>query len=411
MGHRLLAVILLALGGLLSACGGQRTNGMASFGSTITVLGELSSKADPVEQGRARAQLQAEVREFKRLNPQVQVKFRALPSERLEQELQFRTQRGLGPDLLLLASNRDLLGFQAKGYIAPIQLSRQEQASFRPSLLQHLRYRGQQLGLPLWVYAPLACFDRKRLPQPPQTFSDLIRLGQQGHSIGLNSGVDGLDELMSGFNVTLFPQTVSRTAQQERVLRAMQWLREANLQPHITFVIDEGELRQGLAEGRFVWVPCSSGWLPTLRRSLGKDLGISVLPAGPAGPVRPVARMPIWAFGAQSSPNQRRLAKEFVMFAANIVNQRNTSLHLGTVLPVNPAIALPYKAYPDLDVMNEAIQNSELITLEQKHFLLQNAGTASLLVDLVITGVQSPTEVAPRFQRLLDAMPTMEKQP
>lgn len=411
MGNRLLAAILLLLGGLLSACGVQRTNEIETLSSTITVLAELSPKADPIEQRRWKALLQTRVNEFKRLHPQAHVKLRLLPSERLDQEIQFRSRRGLGPDLLLVDNTRDLLDWQARGYIAPIDLSAQEQRSFRPSYLQHLRYRGQQLGVPLAVIAPLACFDRKRMPQPPQTFSDLIFLGQKGHSIGLNYGVSGLDELMSGFNVTLFPQSNSRSSHEKGVLRALQWMREANLQPHISFVADDEELRRGLEHGRFEWVPCSSGWLPTLRQALGPNLGIAVLPAGPAGPSRPLARIPTWAFGAQSSPTQRQLTKQFLMFASNIVNQRNMALELGTVLPVNPAIALPLKAYPDLEIIDQAAQNSELVTLEQKHFLLGNSDRAVYLIDQVITGVLSPAAAAPQFQTLLNAMPAMESQP
>jgi ABC-type glycerol-3-phosphate transport system substrate-binding protein len=410
MGKRLLAAILLLLGGLLSACGNQGTNEIESLSSTITVLAELSPKADPIEQRRLKDLLQRQVNEFKRLHPRAQVKLRLLPSERLDQEIQFRSQRGLGPDLLLVDNTRDLLDWQARGYIAPIALSAQEQSNFKPLFLRHLRYRGQQLGLPLLVIAPLACFDRKRMPQPPQTFSDLIFLGQKGHAIGLNYGLSGLDELMSGFNVTLFPQSNNRLSHGKGVLRALQWMREANLQPHISFVADDEELRRGLEHGRFEWVPCSSGWLPSLRQSLGANLGIAILPAGPAGPARPLARIPTWAFGAQSSPTQRQLTKEFVMFTANIVNQRSMSLELGTVLPVNPSIALPLKAYPDLAIIDQAAQNSEMITLEQKHFLLENSNKAVFLVDQVITGVLSPAAAAPQFQSLLNAIPVMDSQ-
>ena len=152
---RLLTVVL-ALSGLLSACGTTGTTGLFGLGSTITVLAELSSRTDPIEQARVQALLQEEIKEFKRINPQLNIRFRALPSDRLEQELNYRTQRGLGPDLLLLASHRDLIDLQHKAYISPVVLSAQEQSNFRPSFLNHLRYQGQQLAVPLLVYPALA---------------------------------------------------------------------------------------------------------------------------------------------------------------------------------------------------------------------------------------------------------------
>ena len=407
---RFLAVVL-SLSGLLSGCGSAGNNGLFGWGRTITVLVELSSRADPIEHARVKALLEEEVREFKRINPQLNIRLRALPSDRIEQELSYRTKRGLGPDLMLLASNRDLIDLQDKGYISPVQLSSQEQVNFRGSFLAHLRHRGQQLAVPLLVFPSLACFDRKRLPQSPQTLAELIRLGQQKHSFGLSSNSDGLDEVMSGFGVTLFPEKTAPATQKDQVLQALRWYREANLQPTISFVDNDEELRQGLIAGRFEWVPCSSGWLPTLERALGANLGLAVLPAGPEGPTKTILRMPLWVFGAQSSPRQRQLAKQFVLFTANIVNQRNMALELGNVLPVNPSIALPLKAYPTLAVMDAATKDSILATLEQKKFLQQNAEKVGNWVNYVISGVQSPNVVAPHIQSLIDAMPAMGNHP
>ena len=411
MGQSRLLAVVLALSGLLSGCGSSGSSGPLTIGNSITVLAELSTKADPMEQAKVQALLKDEIKEFKRINPQLHIRFRALPSDRLEQELNYRTQRGLGPDLLLLASNRDLISLQQKAYISPVVLSAQEKSNFRVSLVEHLRYRGQQLAVPLLVYPALACFDRKKLPQSPQTLEAIIRLGQQEHSIGLNSNFDGLDLVMSGFGLTLFPDKMGRSSYQNRLLKALQWYREANLQPYISFVDNDEELRQGLVAGRFEWIPCSSGWLPTLQQALGPDLGIAVLPAGPEGPAKPMLRMPLWVFGAQSSPRQRQFAKQFVMFTVNTVNQRDMALKLGTVLPVNSSIALPLKVYPTLAVMDLATKNSATTTLKQRHFLLQYTKKVEELLDQVITGVQSPNAIAPKIQQLLDAMPNMDNEP
>ncbi len=411
MGQRRLLAMVLALSGLLTGCGSPWTSGLAELGSSITVLAELSSKADPIEQARVQALLRRKIKEFKRIHPHVSIRFRAIPSDRLEQELNYRTQRGLGPDLLLLASNRDLITLWQKVYISPVVLSNQEQGNFRSSYLGQLQYRGQQLAVPFMVIPALACFDRRRLPQSPQTLEAIIRLGQQNHSFGLNSSSDGLDEVMSGFGVKIFRKKTTSFLDNYQVLKALQWYREANLQSHISFVDNDEELRQGLIAGRFEWIPCYSGWLPSLQKALGPNLGIAVLPAGPGGPAKPLVRTPQWVFGAQSRPRQRQLAKEFVLFTTNVVNQRGMALELGTVLPVNPSIKLPLKAYPTLAVMDAAMKNSTLTTLEQKHFLLQNAKKAGVWVELVITGMQSPGAVAPKFEALFKAMPTLGSQP
>jgi len=292
-----------------------------------------------------------------------------------------------------------------------VQLSLEERRHVQPWLLASLRDGGQQLGVPLFMAPTMACFDRRRLASPPATLSDLVRLGQEGSAIGLSSSLPGLDWIFSGFGASLAPAPGGLARGPSQVLSALQWLQHANLQPHITFVSSEEELRRGLAEGRFLWVPCSSDWIPSLRQALGADLGVGLLPAGPVGPAKPLMVVPTWMLGSQSSPSQRRLAKQFVLFTANAVNQRTTALRLGTVLPVNPAIALPLKAYPILAVMDGSRRQSVLPSLQQYQVLDRHTEQVVLLANQVLAGARAPLAVAPEFQRLLDAVPAAEVQP
>ena len=404
-------VLLFGLSSLLAACGSLGLNRLPAVGNTINVVLELSSQADPVELSRLKALLEQEAREFKQLNPQLQVKLRTVAADRLQPELAFRTARGLAPDLVLLATSRDLLTLHQKGYATPVPLNSEERRHVQPGLLASLRDDGQQLGVPLFMAPTLACFNRRRLPSPPAKLSDLVRLGQEGSAIGLSSSLPGLEWILSGFGASLIPPAGGLSRGPSQVLSALQWLQHANLQPHITFVSSEEELRRGLAEGRFLWVPCSSGWIPSLRQALGADLGVGLLPAGPVGPARPLMVVPTWMLGSQSSPSQRRLAKQFVLFTANAVNQRTTALRLGTVLPVNPAIALPLKAYPILAVMDGSRRQSVLPSLQQYQVLDRQTEQVVLLANQVLAGARAPLAVAPEFQPLLDAVPAAEVQP
>ena len=100
-----------------------------------------------------------------------------------------------------------------------------------------------------------------------------------------------------------------------------------------------------------------------------------------------------------------------MIFTGNVVNQRDMALKLGTVLPVNPEIALPLKAYPNLAVMDAASRNATMTTLEEKHFLLQNENKIESLIAEVLAGVQSPNAVAPKIQSQLNTMSSMEIRP
>ena len=87
MGQSRLLAVMLALSSLLSGCGSSGSSGPLTIGNSITVLAELSTKADPMEQAKVQALLKDEIKEFKRINPQLHIRFRAVPSDRLEQEL------------------------------------------------------------------------------------------------------------------------------------------------------------------------------------------------------------------------------------------------------------------------------------------------------------------------------------
>lgn len=403
-------VILLALSSAISACGSLGIARLPAVGNTINVVLELSPQVDSFEQARLKTLLEQEAIEFNRLNPHQRVRWHSVSSERLQQDLKFRAARGLTPDLILLASSRDLLTLHQQGFSTPVELSLEEKRSFPAWLLTPLRYRGEQLGVPLFMVSTMACFDRRRIPFSPQDLSDLLR-PEDGSALALSTSLNGMNWILTGFGVPLLPLPGRRSNRQSQVLLALRWVQQANLQPHITFVSSEEELRRGLAEGRFLWIPCSSVWISSLRQTLGANLGVGLLPAGPAGVAKPLMGVSTWMFGSQSSPTQRKLAKKFVLFAGNAVNQRTMMLRLGTVFPVNPAILLPLNAYPTLSVMDVALRNSILPTLEQHHYFKLKDEQIGLLANQVLARSQDPLAVAHDFQHLLENAPAAKAQP
>lgn len=391
--------IALLLPALLAGCGGSGSNKMASMGSTISVMVERENVLDRLNMIASQQMMNEQKREFQRYHPGGQLVLEMVNSDVLEQRLQYRASRGLLPDLLLLVGN-DLLPLKKKGYISSVKLSALEQQNFRPVELSQLQSKGEQLGLPLYFYTRLACYDKKRLRQPPQSLADIVKLGQQGHSIGLESSLKGIQWVYSGFGGNLFPPR-GEGFNSEALFNFLGWLRLANLQPNITFVTSGAELSQGLIDGRFEWVSCSPRWLPSLKHSLGSRLGLSLLPGGPKGPARPIMLQRTWAFGAQSSGHQRQLARQLVMFNSNVVQQRNLALKLGNVVPVNPEIELPLKVYPTLGLIDQAVRSSPRLNLNQENQFRALGPPSEALIDQVLSGAKPPRQIAPLLEDLI----------
>jgi len=115
--------------------------------------------------------------------------------------------------------------------------------------------------------------------------------------------------------------------------------------------------------------------------------------------------------GSQSSPRQRQLAKQFVLFTGNAVNQRKMMLKLDSVFPVNPAILLPLNAYPTLSAMKLSLRNSTFPTLEQYQYLQLNANQISLSAQRFLAQAKAPSVVAREVQHLFNHAPAAAAQP
>lgn len=373
---------------------GERSKSIG-FGSTIRVLVETRLGADPLDIKLNKSTISAEIREFERFNPDVKIQARFIPLVDLEREIKFQHTRGLGPDLILLTNN-NALPFLRKNFIKPVSLNRFEILSIRNSLLPSFKHKGKLIGVPVFIFPQIACYNRLRLKKPPENLDELIKLSQNGYSFGINKNFDQLLWLYSGLGDALFEPRILPSS-----LSFLRWLKLANLQPTISFESDPLLLRSGLISGEFSWITCTGAWLPGLQSRMGEKLGTVMLPNVPTGNARPFLSARTWLFGSQSSGRQHELAKKFVLFSVNIVQQRNMALKLGTAVPVNPGISLPLKTNNILQLVNLAAERGKLLSLDQIDWLYKTDPVLMPDLNLVISGEQSPEAMAPRLNQLL----------
>ncbi|MFN5193055.1 MAG: hypothetical protein ACK5E6_01330, partial [Cyanobacteriota bacterium] len=124
---------------------------------------------------------------FRRLHPDVDVQISMAAESPLEASLQRDNSRGLGPDLLLVrASMANALLDQ--GLVEPLPRGRQlaqALALLKPDDLRRVTHRRGLAGLPVFNEVTLACYDRRRLQQPPATLTELLALAASGQTVGL----------------------------------------------------------------------------------------------------------------------------------------------------------------------------------------------------------------------------------
>lgn len=328
------------------------------------------------------------VRSYRTLNPRVHVEIQPFQEDLLVQELERRSRDGLAPDLMMV-NGTTARTLSLKGLTRPIRIPPSVTDQLDTGSLARVRLAdGRLIGLPILLQPQMACYDRRRVQDPPATLAALLarngglmRAGLPIDAINLAWTLGPLGTL--GTMERLAGGQPATAADRARVRAWLEWLGNAHLQQGIHFLANQEELVQGLANGRLDWISCRSTHLGRLRVHLGSHLGVSVLPSGPAGAASPITRERLLAFGVNSTKAQRQAAESLAHFSINPLVQRTITLRNLATLPVNRNLHPPAGASQILDAMVAARE--------------QGAASKSATLPLL----RSDAEGTNRFRRLI----------
>jgi arabinogalactan oligomer/maltooligosaccharide transport system substrate-binding protein len=293
---------------------------------------------------------------YRQIHPATRFQFSVYTEVQIADAIRHRQRAGLGPDLLFINGDTARQLFE-QGLIDPFPASEALQKLFSPEYLKRLRMPdGALVGLPVLVQPQVACFNRKRLPDPPGTLTELLAASAKGHTIGLSvdldslvwsagsmGAIEGVDRTLTGKRPT--------ADQQQRMASWMGWLQNASDQQRITFYANQTTLQDEFAGGRLDWISCSSLSLPRLRHSLGASLGVTNLPSGPGGLASPLNRLRVLALGRSSSQEGRQRALAFSRFTVNPLVQRSLTVGSQNLLPANRFVQVPVQSSRILQAM------------------------------------------------------------
>ena len=286
------------------------------------------------------------LRTYKRLHPDVHMNLNVIvfQEQQLKQELRRRNGRGLGPDLLIVNASTavDLLN---EGLTSKIQVPAAVQNSLEPWVRSRVEVKGGLTALPVAIEPQLSCYNRTRIPSPPATLKELMELAAKGRQIGLSIFPQSLWWTTGplGANQAIWHLLQSKASPLEpvdareraRITAWLTWLGDASRQSHVNFFNNDEDLLDGLSKGKLDWISCLSFNLPRLKQTMGENLGVASLPAGPNGPASPGSLLRALAFGINSSPRTRQIAMDLGILQLNPLAQRTSSLNSQQMLPVN----------------------------------------------------------------------------
>jgi ABC-type glycerol-3-phosphate transport system substrate-binding protein len=308
-------------------------------------------------------------RSFRDIHPGVRLEVLVFPEDELVGQVQRRSRSGLGPDLMLVDGDTALeLDRQSlsRSLPHPHGVSR----NLRPELLPAVTsptasgHRERLLALPVGLQPQLACYDRRRLQEPPQTLQQLLAASAAGQRFGIHLRLVNLAWSLGATgslpSVVAITRGEAVTAEQRQALqRWLLWLREAAMQQHISLERSSRTLVEGLRQGHLDWITCRSQDVGRLREHLGEQLGLAPMPDGATHAASPLSTLRVWVLGRNSSDEQRRAAEELVKFTLNPPIQRAFTLHTHGMLPVSQNTPLPLDSSANLTALLGAQQQAD----------------------------------------------------
>ncbi len=357
-----IGVALGLVAGLLAGCTGFGPDALFLYVETE------SNESRQVEIAEARKATNQLLADFAKVNPDVHIHVRHFSSDEIVRQTRFRASRGLGPDLLVSRVSTALTLHQ-EGLTETVSPDPQRLSEIGPRFLDDFRQGTALLAVPLLAQPQLACYDRRRLPQPPASLEELMTLSDGGLRVGLPLTLPDLYWTASGLGADgallrlMEADSPAPDAADRRALRRwIDWLVAANLREHVVFADEPSELVSRLEAGELDWISCNSLWLGPLGARFGANLGVSELPGLPGQPARPLTRLRVWSFGRHSTPRQRQLAETFVLFTLNPVNQKRLMLAGIGNLPVNREVLIPTKTSPTFRAMAGSFSRARMLS-------------------------------------------------
>lgn len=359
---------LVAVAALLASASGLSGCLQASWRPPVVLYVALSSmEEEPITRETSRQfhhRVLQMVAGFRRVHPNVVVQIVVYPEPALQRQIALRNRSGLGPDLIITSADQ-ANALLARQLVDPMPITAQERQTIDPLLLARLRdERGRLAALPLLIQPQLACFDRRRQPQPIRSIAELSQRSLDGLRVGLSLALPDLIWSAGSFGAVSGLQAAAAGRpledRQAQALRAwLDWLQSTGGRLGISLEHDDFALRDGLRRGTLDWISCHSPDLPSLQRALGPHLGVSPLPGGVDRPALQVRPLRVMALGRNSSPLQRQLAIALSHYSVRPLVQRSFVTRESVGLPVSRHPALSLGRGEALVAMRQALQWQE----------------------------------------------------
>jgi hypothetical protein len=351
--------------------------------------------------------LQDLIQRYRRKNPGARIHVRSFATEDLAPEIRLRQNSGLGPDLVI-SDVKVAFELHEQKLTAPVRIPSARLNNIAANVIRPFEQKGALLALPLLLEPQIACFNRARVPEAPQSLQQLLALAASGRRVGLPIQISDLAWTISGQDANAQPLLLAAIEadrippeQQPAARRALSawiaWIRMASLQQYVVFTDTTDDLYAQFLNQQLDWIPCRSLNARLLQKKFGSQFGAAPLPGrNPGEPAAATVKLMTWSFGHHSSGMQQQLAKDFALFSLNEVSQKELMLTTQSSLPINTQVMVPSKSSQLLAAMEIGLEHGLLLNFNRGMLMKRvEAGRLQALIRQAVLGETGANPLQP----------------
>jgi arabinogalactan oligomer/maltooligosaccharide transport system substrate-binding protein len=222
--------------------------------------------------------------------PQYKINVLQVPFSDIFNKYRTDVAAGGGPDMFIAPN--DSLGDDARaGLIADItDLATSKLGDYAPLSVQGMQVDGKLYGIPESLKAVVFWYDKTKIATPPATTDELKTMMEAGTPIGISFGCYHSWGFFGAFGGNIFDSTWKVTADQGTgVSDAMAYLNSLyQIAKTNGWPKTDSDGLAPMKEGKIYAITNGNWAMGDYRASLGDNLGVAPLPAGPKGPATPL---------------------------------------------------------------------------------------------------------------------------
>ncbi len=278
--------------------------------------------------------------------------------------------------------------------------SNEQLQRYHPVALNGMRVHNRLVGVPMTMHVYALYYNHTLIEAPAAVLERVRSQADNGVPIALPARFIPAYWGVGALGGTLFDNQNRVILDQGGFAEWLDWLRRSRDEHGIQLSFEQSELKSLFLAGKSAYYVGGPAEAPELYAALGEqNVGVALLPAGPAGDAAPLFEATGFFFNQHSSERKTSIAAAFAVFASNADNQAML-MEANAIVPANATV--PLDRHPNTAIFVEQARSAVPIPNVPEFRAVLNLGNQAY-VDVLQNGVAPEQAVADTTRRINQA--------